>query len=743
MHDNANGPIRRDSDQVRGAAELATIPYAAALLDQDGRIEQTNQIWRNLALRGGASALMQVETGSDYLSHCARALGPTGLTVSRGLSDLLSGLTTGFEHVYRWHSPTALRWSKVEARRNEGPARGVTIIHVDVTESHMANARLKIQMSVSRAFNARMTMLAACRELAIRVCEELDWDYAGVWTVDVAAWKLRCVDAWVRPELDLGDFERASRAAALGPGSGLPGRAWSTAKVQWATELDSAPHLVPSVAPGAEGTNMTRRIMPPSSISAGLRTALAFPLKCGDDVLAVVDVFSRVRRTPDHALMDLLEVAGDQIALWELRERADQCARVAQHEADEARSQLESVLDCAPAFVIALDKAGAIRFLNKTEAPTRREEVIGTHWKSFVQPEGHTQVERALETVLSTGTPQTYQVRVPGPHGGASWFANYMGPMRSGDSITGAVIISQDVTEARSAQAELADAQRLAAVGTLAAGVAHEINTPVQFVSDSIHFLRDAVGDVFGLIEALRAVKSAAEEGADPALLRAALEQAEQAEEQADLAYLLEHMPKACERSIDGLERVATIVRSMKEFAHPAQKEMAPADLNRAITSTLTVARNEYKYVAALELELGVLPPVTCHLNEINQVVLNIVVNAAHAIADLVKGTENKGRITIRTMRDGPHAVIAISDTGGGIPLHAQPHIFEPFYTTKEVGRGTGQGLSMAWSAIKERHAGELSFETRPSEGTTFIIKLPIAGKPTRDAAPEGVLLAR
>src|SRR5690606_30548548 len=138
------------------------------------------------------------------LSLCAGAMGATGLAVARGLSDLLSGLTPQFEHVYRWHSANALRWFRLEARRTETPYRGAVIVHVDVTESHMANARLNIQMGVSRAFNARMTMLSVCRELAIRVCDELDWDYAGVWTLDSASWTLRCVDSWVRPELALG-----------------------------------------------------------------------------------------------------------------------------------------------------------------------------------------------------------------------------------------------------------------------------------------------------------------------------------------------------------------------------------------------------------------------------------------------------------------------------------------------------------------------------------------------------------
>jgi two-component system, NtrC family, sensor kinase len=289
-------------------------------------------------------------------------------------------------------------------------------------------------------------------------------------------------------------------------------------------------------------------------------------------------------------------------------------------------------------------------------------------------------------------------------------------------------VIAQDITEAKRAQVELADAQRLAAVGTLAAGVAHEINTPVQFVNDSVHFLCDAATDLFALLERAREVRRCVEDKATPAELARAVENAAQAEEDADLPYLVENMPRAFERSIEGLERVTTIVRSMKEFSHPSQKEMAPVDLNRAISATLTVACSEYKYVADMETDFGDIPQVTCHVGDINQVVLNIVVNAAHAVEDVVRGTEQRGKIKVSTRRDGEHVLISVADTGGGIPEAVRSCIFDPFFTTKEVGRGTGQGLAIARTAIREKHRGELSFETELGRGTTFLIRLPVAG---------------
>jgi signal transduction histidine kinase len=273
-------------------------------------------------------------------------------------------------------------------------------------------------------------------------------------------------------------------------------------------------------------------------------------------------------------------------------------------------------------------------------------------------------------------------------------------------------------------EAELRQAQKLESVGRLASGVAHEINTPVQFVSDSLHFVRDATQDLLGVVGQLRELKRAIAGGQPTAEAVAA---ADEAEEAADLKYVCEHLPKAIERSLEGLGRVTSIVLSMKEFAHPDAAEKVAVDLNRAIKSTLSIARNEYKYVADLETDFGELPAVKCHLGEFNQVILNIVINAAHAIEDQVRGSERRGLIGVRTRRDGAHALISISDTGGGIPDDIGGHIFDPFFTTKEVGRGTGQGLAIARSVVVEKHGGSLHFETRVGEGTTFHIRLPIA----------------
>jgi two-component system NtrC family sensor kinase len=289
-----------------------------------------------------------------------------------------------------------------------------------------------------------------------------------------------------------------------------------------------------------------------------------------------------------------------------------------------------------------------------------------------------------------------------------------------------------DITEVRRLGRELASAQKLESVGRLAAGVAHEINTPVQFVSDNVHFVRTAMADIAAVIQAYRGLKDATRPSGD---LVTAARLADEAERAADLDYILRNAPQALDASIEGLGRIATIVRSMKEFAHPDQAEKTMADLNQAIRSTLVVAHNEYKHVAELRTQFGDLPAIPCFLGEINQVILNLVVNASHAIADVVKDSGNLGKLDVRTRLDGEEVEISISDTGTGIPESARDKIFDPFFTTKEVGKGTGQGLSISRSVIVTKHGGTLRFESECGKGTTFFIRLPISAPIDMDDA--------
>jgi signal transduction histidine kinase len=294
--------------------------------------------------------------------------------------------------------------------------------------------------------------------------------------------------------------------------------------------------------------------------------------------------------------------------------------------------------------------------------------------------------------------------------------------LSSGDgSVVRGILL--DITGQKHLEMELQQAQKLESVGRLAAGIAHEINTPVQFVTDSVQFAREATTDVIAVVDRYRAAATAAIAG-HPAVELAA--EAAGADAQADLPYVFGELPRALDRALDGLDRVATIVRSMKQFAHPDTSEMTAVDLNAAIQSTLVIARNEYKYVADLALDLGELPAVVCHAGEINQAILNVVVNAAHAIAGVVGDTGARGTIAVTTRVDGDHAVVAIRDTGGGIPEAIRDRVFDPFFTTKDVGKGTGQGLAIVRSVIVDKHGGTVAFASEPGVGTTFELRVPI-----------------
>ncbi|HEY3498586.1 MAG TPA: ATP-binding protein [Polyangiaceae bacterium] len=271
-------------------------------------------------------------------------------------------------------------------------------------------------------------------------------------------------------------------------------------------------------------------------------------------------------------------------------------------------------------------------------------------------------------------------------------------------------------------------AEKLETVGRLSAGVAQEIGTPIQFVSDGVQFMRDASEDLFLLVEKHRAVLSAIRAGEDA---REAASCVEAVEADADLAYSIANMSKAIGGCIEGIERMRSTVRSMQEFAQPDPREMAEVDLNHAILSTLTVARNEYKHVAHLSTEFGLLPPVYCHVGELNQAVLNLVVNAARAVAEVTKGTDKKGRITVRTRLDGDAVIVSIEDTGAGIPEPIRNRIFDPFFTTKERRSGTGQGLTIARTIVADKHGGKLWFETVVGQGTTFFLRVPCRGQNT------------
>jgi PAS domain S-box-containing protein len=354
--------------------------------------------------------------------------------------------------------------------------------------------------------------------------------------------------------------------------------------------------------------------------------------------------------------------------------------------------------------------------------------------------------------VFETGNPRTFEFHWRGPDG-LCYRESRLVPERAADGDVEFVLaVTRDMTEEKKREREsqlmdlqLRQAQKMEAVGQLAAGIAHEINTPTQYVGDNTQFLKDAFQNLTGALKGYTELLAAARQNAiTPALIT----HAEEVLASSDLEYHIEQIPAAINETLEGIARVSKIVRAMKEFSHPGGKEKAAGDLNKAIDSTITVARNEWKYVADLVLDLDrQLPLVPCFISEFNQAILNLVVNAAHAIGDAIREHPGKkGAITVSTRLDGDFAEVRVSDTGTGIPEEHRQKIFEPFFTTKDVGKGTGQGLTVVYGCIVKKHGGTVTFETEMGKGTTFIVRLPLGSKaptiPPSDAPAGSAMLA-
>ncbi len=333
--------------------------------------------------------------------------------------------------------------------------------------------------------------------------------------------------------------------------------------------------------------------------------------------------------------------------------------------------------------------------------------------------------KKLFKAISKKGIMKAYDVKMK-RKGGEIFFAehNTIPLLDKSGSRIGWVSTISDITERKILEADLSQGQKLQSIGQLASGIAHEINTPTQFVSDNTRFLQDSFNDLSRLVEKYRQLEKALIEGSDT---NALLPEITDLSDEIDIEFLSEDIPKAIDQSLEGLGRVSKIVRAMKDFAHPEVNEKKPENLNNIIESTATVARNEWKYVSEMNLELDPdLPLVECKGSEIGQVLLNVIINAAHAIEDAIGDeTGNLGEIKISTHKDDEWVTIRISDTGTGIPEESRDKVFDHFYTTKEVGKGTGQGLAICHSAITKNHQGSLSFETEMGKGTTFIIRLP------------------
>ncbi len=397
---------------------------------------------------------------------------------------------------------------------------------------------------------------------------------------------------------------------------------------------------------------------------------------------------------------------------------------LAQEELRSSKHHLENVLASMHSAVLITDRRGRITSVGgRTEELTGRsgEELIDQAVSSLLVLD----IPPIDSTTISQLASEAHEGELAGPGDGRLPVLVAVSDLsdQSGTP-TGAIFAATDISERKQLEVELRHAQRLESIGELAAGVAHEINTPIQYVSDGVRFIGESLRDLLELIASYEPLVGMATdvEGAGPTVAAVRASEAE-----IELPFLRDELPRAVDRTLDGVERVATIVPAMKQFSHPGSDELVPVDVNAIIDNTLTVARNEYKYVAEIDLELADLPDVMGDPGDLGQVFLNLLVNASHAIADHqeASGETTMGRITITTRAEDDAVVIDVADTGGGIPEAIRARVFEPFFTTKEPGRGSGQGLAIAHNQVVKKHGGRLDFDVVDGVGTTFHVWLP------------------
>jgi PAS domain S-box-containing protein len=403
---------------------------------------------------------------------------------------------------------------------------------------------------------------------------------------------------------------------------------------------------------------------------------------------------------------------------------------------EEARTELELFINSVPSILIGTDTRGRILRWNKAAADVFGVPESAVSGKTL--PEcGVNWIEPDIRATIACWASQPFPYK-PAPmrfekDGATRYLGVTVNSLRLADEKTGGLLITgTDITDRLVLEGQLRQAQKLEAIGQLAAGIAHEINTPTQYVGDNVTFIQESWAAIEELLRISKSLSAEASEGTP--LRRETLTLLAGAIARADLDFLLERIPTSLEHTLDGVQRIAQIVRAMKEFSHPGGEDMAAIDINHAIETTLTVARNEWKYVAEVETSFDhSLPLVPCLAGEFNQVILNLLTNAAHAIGDQRDATaEGLGKIFIRTKRENDSVIIQIADTGCGIEPRHRARIFELFFTTKEVGRGTGQGLALAHSVIVKKHGGQIWFESEVGKGTTFFLRLPIRPAPRK-----------
>jgi PAS domain S-box-containing protein len=672
-------------------ATLDALEPRLCILDSGGRILEVNRSWA--AGRHQQGTLTGFDVGADYVAACAHDPFPSteavlaGPDLARGISQVLAGTIDRYVAEYSCRHGDERRWFRVHVNPIDGcESASVVVTHYDITDrvlaaEHLARANTDASL---------LALVAAHTDNSVVITDE----HARI--------------QWVNGAFTRRTGYELQEVLGRVPGSFLQGPGTDQETVAF----------------------MRRQIRAREGFQAEILNYRkdGTPHWIATEVRPVRETDGRVTRFI-AIQSDITQRRTDREAMRQERERAEALA----HEREREKAVLLGIISTIPHAVFWKDRDSRFLGCNQKVADlagvSRPADLVGK--TDFDCPwSAHAADYRNDDRrVIESGQPQldieeAFQDR----DGRRRVLLTSKVPLRdAGGETQGVLGVFADITALKDLERELSQARKLEAIGQLAAGIAHEINTPTQYVADNMRFLADMFRTLWPPVRDFASLETTLTD----APTRDDLLPLWKALREADISFVSEEVPKALEQSLEGLDRIATIVRAMKSFSHPGD-EKAATDLNAAIESTIVVARHEWKYVADVATDLDRdLSPVHCHAGDIKQVILNMIVNAAHAIAE-AKGPQpaGKGRIAIATRRYGERVEIRISDDGCGIAEEHRSRIFDPFYTTKAVGRGTGQGLAIAHSVIVKKHGGTIDVETAVGRGTTFIIRLPVESAP-------------
>jgi PAS domain S-box-containing protein len=475
-----------------------------------------------------------------------------------------------------------------------------------------------------------------------------------------------------------------------------------------------------------------------------------FPIQCSEGIIGVMDILLPAPNTfseNDKRLLAIIsQLAGNAILSSRLNEKLKSSNMNLQEEIDQRiafqtmlaaeKELLSTTLMSIGEGVIIADKDGSIILFNhsaETITGFKTHEIIDNPLNTVIQiidPITNQVVPDLIRNLykMSRGKVRDHNSKAPlliTKSGERILVSASISALRSPKGkMQGHVLVFQDVTEQQKVEAQTALSQKMEAIGQLAAGIAHEINTPIQYVGDNLRFLQKTVDKFTEILVTYDQLFS--ESGRQ--INQKDLDQLDEVKKQTKIQHYLAESPNAVQEALDGVERVRKIVLAMREFSHPSDKNKKLSDINHGIETTIVISYNEWKYSAEMETDLDpTLPPFFCQIDEINQVILIMIINAAQAIQEAIPAnSDQKGKIKISTKKGDGCIFIKIEDTGKGIPADLYQRIFDPFFTTKGIGKGTGQGLSLAHQIIVQKHHGTINVDSTVGTGTIFTIQLPI-----------------